>query len=119
MSIPDERFTLNWYKTEVARLVNEIEALQQENERLKQERSDNRQYRKDAFAVIRIEHKNEIEKYKAELKQAKSTLTFLSGLIQQGRRLYPGETVAYEPHIGTAVVDTMLEVIREIEKLGV
>lgn len=34
MSVPDERFGLNWYKTEANRLEDKIEALRQENEQL-------------------------------------------------------------------------------------
>jgi hypothetical protein len=34
MSVPDERFGLNWHKTEANRLEDKIEALQQENEQL-------------------------------------------------------------------------------------
>jgi hypothetical protein len=38
MSVPDERFNLAWYKTEVARLETELERLRAELERITAER---------------------------------------------------------------------------------
>jgi hypothetical protein len=61
----------------------------------------------------------EIDKYKAVLRQAKGTLTVISGIVHSGRPCHLGDSSAYSTMIGTATMDAVVEVIQDIEKLGV